>query len=203
MTDYIVTDTESDGLQDWKKPADAIGQPRMAGIGMIFVDSDLEIQEEHAFLIKPEGWIFDDNGEAAKVNGLTHERLMSEGVPAKDVLRIYGAAIDARRVVAGWNINHDLKLLRGELRAVGFPDRYMQTRHLCAMQGSRKIVDARTSNGRKKAPKLEEACAFFEITRHGAHTGIGDAHDTLAILRKLRDLGEMPGYTDPYDKRAS
>ena len=201
MTSYIITDTESDGLPDYKKPADAVGQPRVAAIGMIFVDPDLEVQEEHSFLIRPEGWTFDNNGDAAKVNGLTHERLMAEGVPVKDALRIYGAAIDDRRIVVGFNIIHDIKLLRAELRYVGFPDRYMQTRTLCVMQGCRKIVDARTADGKKKAPKLAEACAFFGIEQgDGGHTGIGDAHSALAILRKLRDAGEMPAYTDPYDK---
>jgi DNA polymerase III epsilon subunit-like protein len=173
----------------------------MAAIGMIFCADDLTVEEEHAFLIKPDGWTFDNDSEAAKVNGLTHERLMDEGVPAAEALRIYGAAIDARRIVVGWNVMHDLKMLRGELRSVGFPDRYMQTRYLCAMQGSRKTVDARTDDGRKKAPKLAEACAFFGIDQgDDGHTGIGDARSTLAILLKLRERGEMPAYVDPYDK---
>src|SRR5437899_12918009 len=76
----------------------------------------------------------------------------------------------------------------------------MRTRHSCAMQGWRRIVDARTADGRKKAPRLEEACAHFQIERHGAHTGIGDADDVLPIMRKLRELGELPADTDPYDK---
>jgi hypothetical protein len=201
MTNYIVADTEGSGLFDYKKPADAVGQPRMAAIGMILCTESLEIEEEHAFLIKPDGWTFDNDSEAAKVNGLTHERLMAEGVRAADALRVYGAAIDARRVVVGWNVMHDLKMLRGELRSVGFPDRYMQTRYLCAMQGSRRVVDARTADGRKKAPKLAEACVFFGVDQgDDGHTGIGDARSTLAILRKLREMGEMPEYIDPYNK---
>ena len=197
---YIFCDTEGSGLFDYHKPADAIGQPRMAAIGMILTNDDLEIEAEYAFLIKPEDWVFDNETEAAKVNGLTHERLLAEGVDLKEPLRLYGDAIDQRRIVVGFNVIHDLKMLRGELRSVGFPDRYMQTRHICAMQGCRRIVDARTADGRKKAPRLEEACAHFQIERHGAHTGIGDAHDVLAIMRKLRELGEMPAYTDPYDR---
>lgn len=197
---YIIADTEGSGLFDYRKPADAPGQPRMAALGLILCTDELVIEEQHSFLIRPEGWTFDNNSDAAKINGLTHERLMDEGVPAKDALRVYGDAIDARRIVAGYNVPHDLKMLRAEMRYVGFPDRFMQTRHLCVMQGCRKVVDARTADGRKKAPRLEEACAFFGIERDVAHTALSDASDALAILRKLRDLGQMPAYTDPYER---
>lgn len=197
---YIIVDTEGNGLFDHNKPADAVGQPRMAAIGLILCDEALEIEAEHTFLIRPEGWTFDDTSDAAKVNGLTHERLMAEGVDVREPLRLYGDAIDQRRIVVGFNVSHDLKLLRAELRIVGFPDRYMQTRSLCVMQGCRKIVDARGETGKKKAPKLAEACAYFGIEQDAGHTGIGDAHSALAILRKLHDLDQMPPYTDPYDR---
>lgn len=198
---YIVTDTEGSGIFDYRKPADAPGQPRMAALGLILCTDDLVIEEQHAFLIRPDGWTFDNSSDAAKINGLTHERLMDEGVSAKDALRVYGDAIDARRIVVGYNVLHDLKQLRAEMRYVGYPDRFMQTRHLCVMQGCRKMVDARTPDGRKKAPKLHEACAYFGIDQGtGGHTSGGDAMSALLILRKLRELGEMPAYTDPYDK---
>lgn len=197
---YAIVDTEGSGLFDYKKPADAPGQPRMAAIGLILCNEVLEIEEEHGFLIKPEGWVFDDECDAAKINGLTHARLMAEGVDVREPLRLYGAAIDQRRIVGGFNVPHDLKTLRAELRYVGFPDRFMQTRHICVMQGCRKEVDARTVDGKKKAPKLAEACAHFGIEQASGHTGIGDAHSALAILRKLRDLGQMPAYIDPWDK---
>lgn len=199
--EYAIVDTESSGLFDWKKPADAPGQPRMAALGLILVDEDLNLQEEHGFLIKPDGWIFDATSDAAKINGLTHEMLDRDGVPAKDALRIYADAIDKRRIIGGFNVLHDLKLLRAEFRFVNYPDRFMQTRHICAMQGCRKIVDARTADGKKKAPKLEEAVKHFGIEVAGdLHTALPDAHKALEILRRLRDAGEFPAYVDPYDR---
>jgi DNA polymerase III epsilon subunit-like protein len=199
---YIAVDTEGSGLFDYTKPADAPGQPRLAAIGMILADENLGETERHSFLIRPNGWFFDDHSEAARVNGLTHERLMDEGIDVKTALRIYGDAIDNRRIVVGHNILHDLKMMRAEARLAGFPDRFMETRYICTMQGSRQIVDARTADGKKKAPKLEEACAHFNIEAEekGAHTGIGGAERALEILRRLRDLGAMPAFKDPYDK---
>ena len=110
------------------------------------------------------------------------------------------AAIDARRIVVGFNVLHDLKQLRAEMRFVGYPDRFMQTRYICAMQGCRKIVDARNVKGQKKAPKLEEACAFFGIVQAAQHEALDDATSALAILRKLREMGQMPAFTDPYER---
>lgn len=198
---YAVIDTEGSGLFDFKKPADAPGQPRMAALGIILINDKFEIEEKRAFLVKPDGWVFDDNSEAAKKNGLTHAQLMADGGDVREPLRMVGDAIDSRRIWVGFNAPHDMKTFRAEARHVGMPDRYMQTRYICVMQGCRQLVDARTADGRKKAPRLEEACAFFKIDQGaGAHTGLGDAESALEILWRLRDAGCVPAYTDPYDK---
>jgi DNA polymerase III epsilon subunit-like protein len=198
---YAVIDTEGNGIFDHKKPADAPGQPRMAALGLILLNDKFEVEEKHGWLIRPEGWTFDNDSDAAKKNGLTHECLMAEGVDVREPLRAYGDAIDQRRIVVGFNVPHDLKTLRAEARYVGFPDRYMQTRYICVMQGCRMFVDARTADGKKKAPRLEEACSYYGIDQGtGAHTGLGDAESALQILLKLAEIGAVPEFTDPYEK---
>lgn len=198
---YAVIDTEGSGLFDFRKPADAPGQPRMAALGLILVNDKFEVEEKKLWLVRPDGWTFDDTGEAAKKNGLTHAQLMADGVDVREPLRAVGDAIDTRRIWVGFNAPHDMKTFRAECRYVGFPDRYMQTRHICVMQGCRQIVDARGVNGQKKAPRLEEACAHFGIDQGaGAHTGLGDAESAFEILLRLRDAGCVPEFTDPYEK---
>jgi DNA polymerase III epsilon subunit-like protein len=127
---------------------------------------------------------------------------MAEGVDVMEPLRAVGEALDERRIWVGFNPTHDMKSFRAESRIVKMPDRYMQTRYICVMQGSRALVDARTIDGKKKVPKLEEACAYFgiDLEEKGAHTGLGGAERAAQILIKLRDLGCMPLFTDPYDK---
>lgn len=199
---YIFLDTETSGLMDFKKPADAPGQPRVCQIGLILVNDSLEIESEVEHLIRPEGWTFDNSSEAAKINGLTHERLMDEGIDIKNVLREYIDAIEAKRIVAGHNCSFDMKMMRAELRHVGYPDMYMQTRSLCTMWGSRDAVGIPAKNGRGfKLPKLIEACQFFGIEQPDAHSALADAKSALEILRKLREIGKMPAYADPYDDR--
>jgi DNA polymerase-3 subunit epsilon len=198
---YAIIDTEGSGLFDWKKPADAPGQPRMASLGLILVNDKFEVEEKHIWLVRPEGWIFDDHSDAAKKNGLTHAKLMAEGVDVRLPLRMVGDAIDQRRIWVGFNPTHDMKTFRAESRYVKFPDRYMQTRYICVMQGCRHMVDARKADGGKKAPKLEEACAYFGIDQGaGGHTALGDTESAYQILLRLRDAGCVPEYTDPYNK---
>jgi DNA polymerase III epsilon subunit-like protein len=199
---YLVLDTETSGLMDFKKPADAPGQPRVCSIGLIFVNEDLTTESEIEHLIKPNGWRLDNNSEAAKINGLTQEKLDAEGVDIKEVLRTYGESIDNKRIIVGHNCSFDMKLMRAELRFAGMPDRYMQTRSLCTMWGSRDVVGIPAKNGRGfKIPKLIEACDYFGIEQPAKHTALADARSALEILRKLRDAGKMPAYADPYDDR--
>jgi DNA polymerase-3 subunit epsilon len=198
---YLVLDTETSGLMDFKKPADAAGQPRVCQVGLIFVDNDLVVEREIEHLIKPNGWTLDNEGEAAKINGLTQEKLEAEGVDIREVLREYGSAIDERRIVVGHNCSFDMKLMRAELRFAGFPDRFMQTRNICTMWGSRDIVGIPAANGKGfKIPKLSEACVFFGIEQPDSHSALADARSALQILRCLRTAGEFPAFKDPYDK---
>jgi DNA polymerase III epsilon subunit-like protein len=201
---YAVIDTEGSGLFDYTKPADAPGQPRMAAFGIILLDHDLKVETKHGWLIKPDGWIFDDNGEAAKKNGLTQAQLEAEGIDVGAALQIYNDALSERRIIVGFNVLHDLKTLRAEMRYKGYPDRFMDTRYICVMQGCRQFVDARTADGRKKAPKLEEACSYYQIEVEGGdHSALPDAERAYQILLKLHEIGAIPQFKDPYEKTSA
>lgn len=200
MPHYLIFDTETSGLFDYSQGADAPGQPRMAQIGMIFVGADLKIEAEYEFSIRPEGW--EMSPEAIEKTGLTTEYLKQHGVPATEALQLYNSAIEARRVVVGFNVQFDLKVGRAELRRAGMEDRYLQTRNLCMMWATRAIVAARDAKGSVKIPKLEEACAFFGIDQPKAHSALADAHSAFGLMQKLIERGALPEPKSPYDKKA-
>jgi DNA polymerase-3 subunit epsilon len=198
---YLWIDVESTGIMARELPAHAPGQPRLCSIAMLFVNRDLEITAEHEWLIKPHGWFLEPDSEAAKVNGLIHEELVAKGVPIKHILPIYSEAIEERRIIGGHNISHDVKLMRGELRRAEMEDLYMKTRTICSMQSSRKIVGAVDKNGKAKAPRLEEACAYFGIPLPEKHRAMADAKGSLEVMRKLRAMGQDFVIGDPYEKQ--
>lgn len=197
MPHYLVYDVEASRLFDYSLAADAPGQPRMAEIGMIFVDSSHKVEAKHQFLIKPMGW--EMTPEAAEKTGLTTEYLKANGGSITEALHLYSSAIDARRVMVGFNISYDMKVLRAEMRLAGIDDRYMQTRSLCLMWATRNIVNAIDKRGRLKNPSLEEACKFFGI-EHGKHRAPGDAEACYQIMLKLVERGALPEPKSPYDK---
>ncbi len=188
---YVTFDTETSGLFDFKLPADADGQPRMASMTMIYVDENLEIEDTKSFFIKPDGWVMDP--ETAKIHGLTQEYLMENGVPVADALKAYLAAIDERRVMVAFNAQFDLKVVRGELRRAGMPDRFEETMNICVMRPMTKICNLPKANGKGvKFPKLAEAMAHFGYSLEDAHTADADALGALHVMRGLVALGELP-----------
>ncbi len=184
MQKFIVIDTEGSGLFDYSKPADADGQPRLAALAIIYLDTDLNMEREYVALVKPDGWVM--AGEALAINELTMDRLQAEGLPIVDVLSEYAAAIDAGYAVAAHNAQHDCKAMRAELRLAGLDDRFERTQNFCTMRKSVGIIPK--ENGKKGWPKLSEAKAFLKIEEDG-HTALGDARAAAAVLRYLRDQG--------------
>jgi len=188
---YAVIDTETSGLFDFSKPADAEGQPRLASLGLVLLNEDLTVESETETLVKPDGW--EMGPEAGAVNGLTMERLNAEGVPIRQVLDRYTEIIKAGYVLAAWNSQFDSKLMRGELRRTGMPDLFEQTPNICVMRASTDVCCIPKKSGKGwKFPKLSEACAFFKIEQPAAHSALGDARSAKDILLALQVLGKLP-----------
>lgn len=198
MPHYLVVDCETSHLFSYDMPADAPGQPRLAQIGLIHVNSSFEIEAEQEFLIRPEGW--EMSAEATEKTGLTTEYLKEHGVPIIGALGLYEAGIVARRVIVGFNVQFDLKQMRAEMRRGGMEDRYLQTRNLCMMWATRSIVGATDARGKVKIPSLQEACAFFGIEQPKAHSALADAHSAYQLMLKLVERGALPEPKSPYDR---
>lgn len=189
---YIVIDSENTGLFDYKAPADAPHQPRLAELTMLYVSPELEIEREYNALIKPDGWTMPP--EATEIHGLTHEMLMEKGVPVREALEAYTAAIAEGRAMAAHNAVHDAKQIRGELRRAGMPDQFESAPNLCTMRSLTDICRIPKANGHKgwKWPTLTEACDFLGIEQHAKHSSHGDAMAVFHLMRRMKQLGALP-----------
>lgn len=184
-TRYLVIDTETSGLFDFKKPADHESQPRLAAVTMISVGADLTVEDERTLYIKPDGW--EMKPDATRINGLTTEMLEDRGVPVAEALDIYALEIRRGSVVVAFNAQFDTKMLRGEMRRAGIDDLFEKTPNICVMRALAGRVP-----GKKGWPKLKDACAHFRIDLKSAHTSVGDARAALEILRILVKEGTCP-----------
>lgn len=190
----MVVDTEGSGLFDYKRSAEADGQPRLAQLAIVLIDEDGNIEGENNFYVKPDGWSM--TPEATEVNGLTDEFLHAHGVPVVDVLMAYSMLIEQGRFLVAHNAQHDTKSLRGELRRAGMPDLFEQTRNVCTMRKANGIIQCKRidkKTGQEKLgggwPSLDRCREVLGIPTEGSHRGMKDALDALAVYRHLRAQG--------------
>lgn len=183
----IIIDTETSGLFDFSKPADAEGQPRLASFAAIYLHPDFTLDREYSRFIKPQGCSM--TPETTAINGLTNEKLEAEGVPVEEVLSEYNAAIDTHLVIA-FNVQFDSKVMRGEMRRAGQPDRFETTRTACLMRPLTNICQIPKARGKGwKFPKLAEAMAHFKLAQEAAHSALGDARAAADLLRHCERNG--------------
>lgn len=197
---FYVFDTETTGLMDFKRPADAEGQPRVAsfaGLALDHPDDEPEVFERY---VRPDGWAM--SPEASRVNGLTNEFLAERGVPIVEVMDEYVRRIEDGYVVVAFNAQFDIKMMRAELRRAGRDDLFERTKNICVM---RPLTDILRLPGRFgfKWPNLAEACAHFGITNAKAHDAVGDAWAALEVMRHLHRDGLLPQPAVHYAKQKS
>lgn len=199
MSKYLVIDTETTGLFNFKLPADSEGQPRLAHLAMIEADENgLEIDRTDIY-VKPNGWNMTPGASA--VNGLTDEFLDEVGSPIEIALEAYSRKILSGQIVVAYNAQYDLKVMRGEFRRAGMPDLFEETPNICVMRPMTKICKIPRANGYGfKFPNLTEALAHFGETLDGAHQAMNDAEGALKVMRGLMDLGELPQAAVHYAK---
>lgn len=188
---YLCFDTETTGLFNFKEPADAPGQPRLAHLAMILADENgIEIDRTDLY-VQPKGWTMP--AEAGAVNGLTTEFLRENGTPINIVLEAYADEIRSGRIAVAYNAQYDLKVMRGEMRRAGMDDLFEQTQNICVMRPMIKLCNIPKANGAGiKFPKLVEAMAYFGHKLEGAHRAMNDAEGALLVMRGLIAMGALP-----------
>lgn len=188
---YAVLDTETSGLFDFSKPADAEGQPRLAELGFVYLNHALEEIGSYRALIRPDGW--EMNAEATAINGLTTEILLAQGIPVVEALRVYTDAIDYGAVVVAYNAQYDTKVMRAELRKAAMDDRFESTPNICIMRPLVGFKIEKAGGKRGGFPKLSDAYRhFFKEDFDGRHTALGDARAKVRLFRKMMELKVCP-----------
>lgn len=201
---YLVFDTETTGLpvraERGQPPvaADDPRQPRLASFAAIQTDAlGIEISRQK-FYVDPLGQWSIDGTEAAAVNGLTDRFLKDNGVPVDQVLRFYSGMISDGLIVVAHHAIFDTKIMRGELRRIGLPDLFEQTRNICTMKALKPYVaEGRVHSGGFGRVSLANACAGLGIELTNAHDAMADAEACRAILEILirDDRCPDPGIT--------
>ncbi len=190
MTKYIIFDTETSGLFNFKLPADEPTQPRLAQLGAIMIDDVTAEPQRVGMYIRPDGWEMHPDATAA--NGLKTEFLAANGRPVVDALDFYSAAIRAGYVAVAYNAQFDCKMMRAEFRRAGRDDLFTITKNICLMRGASKLGIQKAGNSNRGWPKLSDCCAHFGIVQTKAHDAMGDAEDAYQVFLKMHAIGALP-----------
>lgn len=189
MSYYLVIDTETSGLMDFSRPADAPHQGRLAEFAMIRLDHEGRYLARYRTYIHPDGWAMTTG--ATRLNGLTNAFLQKHGQPVGPLLSAWGTEVAAGDVsIVGYNVRFDLKVMRGELRRAGQSDYYRQTTSVDLMRIMTPICRIPGRRG-WKWPTLTEACVYYGIPLRHAHGAAWDALATARLFRRLRKEGRV------------
>ncbi|MFT3987226.1 3'-5' exonuclease [Aestuariivirga sp.] len=184
---FLIFDCETTGLPDFKKPADAPGQPRLCSIAAALVNDAGEIVQSFYSLVRPDGWlpeVIEKARGAFAVNGLSIDILTAEGRPVADVLAEYDAMVDQCTGIAAYGVAFDQKMIRAEQRIAGRPDRYGERPTFCV------LTEAPKACGQSKRMKLAEALKILlDEDLPDAHNAKADLAATVKIFNHMRERG--------------
>lgn len=197
----LAADTETTGLPNFRLPADDLSQPRMIQIAAKLYDVERQCARSLVSLIKPDGWEMDDVLAEKLGNGLIHSRLEAEGRPVAEVLAEYSAMVDEADLFVAYGCAFDLKILRGELRRAGLPDRYGDLPNFCVQRAATKACKlpptaamAAKNMRFNKTPNLAEAvrCLLDWEMGEAAHDALADLDATVDLLWWMIANGHGP-----------
>jgi exonuclease I len=186
---FLVFDTETTDLLNFKLAADDPAQARIVQLACMLLDADLRPVPggEVCHIIKPDGWVIQPG--AARAHGISIERCHDEGVPIVQAIEEFDDLAAQAETLVAYNIKFDAKLVRGERRRLGREDRFGEKREFCAMWGCNPIYRniMKRDGGKGKLPKLTEAhAALCGSEMSDAHDAMGDVIATVNLLRALR-----------------
>ena len=166
--DVLVVDVETTGFGD-----------RAEVLAVAVVDTTGRVRLDTVSM--PQGRIPTD---ASNVHGLTRARLRSMGArPWPEVRRKLEKLLGDASVLVAWNVEFDRRLLHQTAKRhdLTLPVRPWH----CAME-------AETTTRGPDAPyaKLSDTARRLGVSSSGAHSALGDARATLAVVRAL--VGDVP-----------
>lgn len=147
-------------------------------IGGAVLDGDGNESEVFSeLLLPPPGFDLVLHPRAVAVHGITRERLLAEGVPARPALARFVARLAGVRVVAH-NAAFDVARLNHTLAAYGMAERVDAAAVFCTMQAAKRHCGLVGAGGRPRCPKNAELYALL-----GGADDCGALHDAANDAR--------------------
>jgi DNA polymerase III subunit epsilon len=191
-------DTETTGLPDFNKRARDPSQPHIVQLAALLTDDNGDTLESHNVIVRPEGWTIPK--EASDIHGITQERAMAVGLPAKLVAGLLLEMIRKQNLLVAHNIQFDkflsrIAMRRHELLTDADDLWWKSLPQFCTMKSMTNLCRLPGNYG-FKWPKLSEAYKFaFNKDLNGAHDAMVDilaCKELYFWLQKRQESDEVP-----------
>jgi DNA polymerase-3 subunit epsilon len=153
---YLCFDTETTGLpKSWKAPiTDLNNWPRMVQLAWLQCDAAGEVLETGNYIIKPED--FEIPVASSNIHGITTQIAIDRGLPLKEVLVKFSAALDRASFLVAHNISFDEKIIGAEFIRQGITSVLFSLKQFCTKELSTDYCKLPKSFGGYKWPTLQE-----------------------------------------------
>lgn len=189
-------DTETTGIP---AGADNVHMVQLAWIlareiGGTITAPTYKIHNTGNFIIKPEGYVIQNDSKAVAVHGITHERALFEGLPLAEVLCLFTAACYFPGASVGHNIGFDCNVIDKEYERLGWENPLHGRERICTMSSPEVVsfCNLPKVTGGLKFPKLGELYRkLFDKDFANAHDALADIQATMDCYASLREQGVL------------
>lgn len=198
----LFIDTETTGFpkragwDEYHDPTDihAYKDARIVSICWIIGSEDGSAKKSMNFMVKPDDFTIDNNGDACKINGITQEMALENGCEIREILRALREDISSynpQKIIAH-NLDFDIHVLLSEIYRCNLTNGFVlslkelyetisEMERYCTMKMGKDITRIIMPSGRIKSPKLIEL--YQKLFGNQTFTQHNAFDDTFACFR--------------------
>ena len=193
LSTALIFDTETTGLPSLKLPPSAPGQPHLAQLAAVLVDTESwEVRSKFSLLVAlpPSASM---HSKAQEVHGLTPSLLSRNGVSPAVAASLFTALIEAADVLVAHNAPFDTHILSSTYHRLNLPFNPAAVPTLCTMSATTPLLAIPGRfKGSFKWPSLAEAHGHYGFGDiEGAHDAMVDVEACGRVFRRLVEEGEV------------
>lgn len=183
---YLIFDTETTGMAQFRLPPNHESQPRLVQLGAILYDTEWKVRAEVNLIVKPDGWTIPK--EASDIHGITQEIAEKFGVAHRTAVRLFCGLERRANLLIAHNIQFDELVMDAAIyyeKSVPISSGQQET--FCTMKAMTPICKLPGNYGDFKWPKLQEAYKHaFGKEFDGAHDAMADVRACARLFRWLK-----------------
>lgn len=186
---YLFFDVSANGKpKSWKGALDdPFNWPRMIHLSWLMYNKDRELIDSSDDIIKPEG--FDISSEIEQKAQISREEAIENGVPIKDSLLKFKAALEKAEYVIAHNMKFNEAVVTSEFYRKNISHVLGACEKYCLMQEATWYCKLPSKTGGYKWPTLQEVHAKVFGNRYAnANNALGDVSACVVCFFALLDL---------------